>query len=123
MKKMISLISLLMVLVLVLTACGGGGGSIEGTWKLTGGSGEGLGNDFTQALQMITSMGGSLTMTFKNGKVTLDMSILGQSQQEESTYKVNGNKLEIEGSSVEFTIKGNTLTMSADGTSMTFERQ
>ncbi|MBR4359567.1 MAG: hypothetical protein IKP32_03010 [Clostridia bacterium] len=124
MKKTICLISLLMVLVLVLTACGGGGGgSIEGTWKLTGGGGDGIGNDFTQALQMINSMGGSVTMTFNNGKLTMNMNLLGQTQQEETTYKINGNKLEVEGSTLDFSINGNTLTLTGEGASMTFTRQ
>lgn len=124
MKKTLCLISVLMAMVLLLTACGGGGsGSVEGTWALTDAKGEGIGDEFTQGMQLIKSMGGSVVMKLNGGKLTISLSFMGQEQSEESTYKINGNKLEIDGSAIDYSVNGNTLTLSADGVSLIFNRQ
>lgn len=122
MKKKLCLISVLMVLVLALTACGGGGGgggTIEGKWKVTDVSGTGD-DDATVKMALALS---NITMEFNNGVCTTTASVMGQSNVETSSYSVDGNKLIMNGTTGEFKINGNTLTIIQDGVTMTLTRQ
>ena len=116
-KKGLCLTALLMALLILLTACGSD--SIIGTWKLTGVSG---GDEAGMAAVFL--MGASVTVSFdSSGNCTTVMSFLGQSQSETQSYSVDGNKITIDGDAGEFTINGKVMTMTHDGTTMTFERK
>lgn len=120
--KKLGLVSLLTVLVLLLAACGGGG-SIEGTWKLTNVSGSGADDQFAQAMALINSVGGSLTLSFQGGTMTMKMEAMGQTESNTGSYKVEGDKLDMEGTSITFSVNGNTLTLTDGSTKMEFTRQ
>jgi heat shock protein HslJ len=75
-----SLLALAAVLVLVLTACGAGGGSLDGTsWSLASIDGA------------ATLSGVTATAEFKDGKITGS----GGCNSYGGTYDVNGDKLQI----------------------------
>ncbi len=124
MKKTLAIVSLLLAMVLLLTACGGGGGNIEGTWELVDAKVEGTNSDdVANGLAMIKTMGGSLTLTFKGGKATLEMSAMGQSQSEETTYEIKDGKLVFQGATLDMKFEGNQLTLSEGGNALILKRK
>lgn len=118
MKKRLIASALLLVIVLTLTACGGGGG-LEGTWKFISGSQA----DFDQKFNFANLTGTEVTLIFKNGELTKITKNASGENEEHLTYKVDGNKLEIDGVTSEFTIKDKTLTLMLEGTEQAFTRQ
>ena len=118
--KKLSLVSLLLVLVLLLTACGGS--AIEGTWKLKNVTVGGSGDLFAQSLAAVSAEGGSLTLSFRGGTMTMAIDAQGKADSNSTGYKINGDKLELEGTTLSFTVSGDTLTLTNDVTEMTFTR-
>ena len=129
MKKMMALLmALLMTMVATIGAVGEAGTDlatlIEGTWDLTDVKGI-PGEDEDQisaAMGMIKSMGGSITMTFHNGTVTMNMSFMGQSESEDSTYSISGNQIAFAGTTLECIISGDQMTLTDGTTSMVLTR-
>ena len=111
MKKTLAIVALLAVLVLTLTACGGGGGIVgkgEGTGKMEGMEGVAL----------------PITMEFTaDGKVTLSMSFMGESQSETSDYEYKDGKLTINGQTTPVTLSGNKLVMEQEGIKLELTRK
>lgn len=59
---------------------------------------------------MVGDMSGSMEFT-KDGKIIMIMTAMGQTNKEENTYTVEGNKIVINGDPAEFKISGKTLTL------------
>jgi uncharacterized lipoprotein YehR (DUF1307 family) len=122
MKKRVFLIVLAVLMIVSLTACGKKG--IEGKWKYVSGDagdlssfGEGIfitfkGGKVTMELdpkaegvtaeqkQFIQSLLAMMTISYKivsDTQLELSISVLGQSQKETVTYKVDGDTLTLEG--------------------------
>lgn len=125
MKKTLGIIALLVVMVMVLTACGP---NIEGTWKLTEMR---TGNNNTEqdeiTKEAIDTGMISMEMTFKNGKVTGSVGMLGEtSQADEGTYKISGNKITLnmaEEATWEFKLNGDTLELITEEGTLVLTRQ
>lgn len=123
--KKIALVMALMMAFATLTACSGAP-SLEGTWKVTNITGEGLdlGLDGLDAEQMFSSGLIEMTFTFSDGTVTMRVSAFGESADESGTYTVNGDKVTIAGSGeMTYKIDGSKLTLTMDEGSIILERQ
>jgi ABC-type glycerol-3-phosphate transport system substrate-binding protein len=109
MKKIIALVAVLAIAVLMLAACGGN--SIVGKWE--------------------ASMMGVATMTleFKSDNtytMTMTSTVEGVSPETHNgSYKVDGNKITIDGTESEYKIDGNklSLTVPSVGTALEFTRK
>ena len=104
----------------------GGSGSIVGVWKM----------DIDAVLEMagiskveyeaVKSLVGEMEATVeftKDGKCITKISMMGQTETEESEYKVDGNILTMNGEAGEFKINGNKLTLTTGGQSLTLTRK
>ena len=117
-KKLVALL-LLVVMVFSLAACGSN--SIVGVWKM----------DITAIMEMAGLSGMESvadmiegTMEFKNdGKAIMTIYFMGQTQTQEFTYKVDGDKLTMNGGTSTFKINGNKLTITENGMTLTFTRK
>jgi len=118
--KKFSLVCLLLVLVLLLTACGGS--AIEGVWKLKNVTVGGSGDQFVQALAAVSAEGGSLTLSFRGGAMTMAIDAQGKTESNSTGYKINGDKLELEGTALSFSVNGEALTLTDGTTEMEFTR-
>ena len=100
--------------------------SIVGVWKM----------DIDAVLEMagmsksdyeaVKSLIGEIEATVeftKDGKCILKVSMMGQTETEESEYKVDGNILYMNGDPGEFKINGNKLTLTYEGQSLTLTRK
>ena len=123
MKKIALVLALVMAFV-TLTA-GSGSKGPEGTWKITNMTGDALdlGVEGLDVEQLFSSGLITITLTFNNGTMTMAMSALGESQSEDMTYTVNGNKLVYDDTEMTYKINGSEMTIEADGAVMTLERQ
>ena len=123
MKKRLAVIALLLAVVLLLTACGRKEINIEGTWDVVDAKSEDNAEAIAASMAQIKELGGTLTLTFKDGKMTLNMEVLGQSQTNETTYEIRDGKLVTEGSTLEIRLDGDTLTLTEGNDSMTLKKQ
>ena len=144
MKKLLTVIALLLAMVLLLSACGKDGdaksadggsksNSIEGTWKLTDVRGRMSDEELKQARTMIAEGKMAQTFIFQNGKATLKVSNNYTGEPDEMSYSLNytikDNKLSMteEGTTdtqeFEFKLNGDTLELSMDGGVEVFTRQ
>ncbi len=103
--------------------------AIQGKWDLntiTGLDSTGAENaddeSVAAAMAMIKAMGGSITMEFANGKCVMEMSILGQSQSEETDYVFNGDQMTLGASVMDVGVDGDTLYLTTDGVTMVMVR-
>ncbi len=129
MKKMMALLLALLLAMAAMTGAVGEAATdlatqIEGTWEITEIKGipDANEDEVSAAMGMIKSMGGSITMTFHNGTVTMDMTFMGQSQSEDSTYSVSGNQIVFAGTALECIISGDQMTLTDGTTSMVLTR-
>ena len=123
MKKRMSVIVLLLAVLLLLTACGGKEINIEGTWDVVDAKSEDNAEAIAASMAQIKELGGTLTLTFQDGKMTLNMEVLGQSQTNETTYEIKDGKLVTEGSELGIRLDGDTLTLTEGNDSMTLKKQ
>ena len=142
MKKMFSVVALLLTVVLLLSACGKDDSKdssskstgIEGIWKLTDVKSAGLSaEELKAARDMVTSGQMQETFVFKSGKATMHIKNASYDPPMEVEYKLsytlNGNKLSMteEGTndtqSIDCNLNGNTLELNMDGGILVFTRQ
>ena len=142
MKKLFSVVALLLTVVLLLSACGkddskdssSKSAGIEGTWKLTDVKSAGLSaEELKAARDMVTSGQMQETFVFKSGKATMHIKNASYDPPMETgynlNYTLNGNKLSMteEGTTdtqeFEFKLNGDTLELSMDGGVEVFTRQ
>ena len=125
-KKLVALL-LLVVMVFSLAACGSN--SIVGKWKVDMDSylkalapSE---QEYENAMAEVKYANIEVILEFtSDGKVIRTSSYMGQSDtQETTTYKVDGDKLTMDGSTSTFKINGNKLTITENGMSLTFTRK
>lgn len=121
MKKRISAMLLATSMVLGLASCGGSD-PMEGTWKVSGGSANGV----EVTAEQLESFGMDMTMKCDDGKITVSMSQDGEETQEgEGTYKVDGKKVTFEsnGETLEGTLDGDTFTFEQSGVTLEMKKQ
>lgn len=117
-KKILSLVLCLMMAMVLLTSCGG---NIEGEWELDEIKGAGV----DEEMEMLKEYGASITMKFEDGEVTMTVTFMGQSQSESGEYKIDGDKISIDGDDfVKFKVSGNKLTIdNGEGGKMILKRK
>lgn len=114
MKKVISLLMVVLVLAVSLVGCGGGSG-IEGKWELA----------YIEEGDMVLKMNGGATFEIKSdGKLVAVASFMGDSTEVEGTWKADGDKyvLTIDGEGQTAKIDGNSLVVEIDGGKMVFTK-
>ena len=122
MKKVATLVSLVLLVTILLTACGSGSASMTGKWGLT--KMEIDGEDYLAMLkEMDSSINVQDEMYFEftaDGKVSMAMG--ADEDLETGTYTLSGNKLTInaDGEKIDCVLSGDTFTMShtEDGSTM-----
>lgn len=121
-KKLVAVL-LLVVMVVSLAACSSS--SIVGKWKMDiksvlkmSGMSEA---DYEQMKSLIGDMSATMEFT-EDGKVYLVVTAMGQSETEEQTYSVDGDKLTMGGSTGTYKLDGDKLTITQDGMSLTMTR-
>ena len=127
------IISFLLALMILLSVTGASSGEtysaldkqIQGSWDVTdlrGDSSEGAAG-LSAALQMIQTIGGSMTMTFSDSTLTLSMTVLGMDNASEIVYRTDGDRLILEdGLSMQCTVNGNEMVLSDGGMSIVLQR-
>ena len=122
-KKLLAAL-LLVVLVFTLAACGSEG--IVGKWEMdlesvlkhSGMSME----EYNQAKPYLGEVSATLEFT-KDGRAIACMTAMGETETDETTYTVDGNKITFsDGSGFTFEVKGKTLTMNMDGMILTLKK-
>lgn len=112
-KKLVAVL-LLVVLVVSLAACSSN--SVVGVWQMD------IDSVLTQAgiskadYEMVKAMGFEMeaTMEFtKDGKAIMKVTAMGQTQTQEGKYEVKGDKLILDGDESTFKINGNKLTITS----------
>lgn len=111
MKKTLAIVLVVVMLASVLVACGSSGGSIIGTWTATQ---EGVTMEMTfenGGKGKVSTMGMSMDMEWsaEGNKLTASMSVMGQTQE---MFK-----------DAEFAVKGNELSITADGETVVFTKK
>ena len=63
-------------------------------------------------IDLIKLSGGSCTMLFEDGTVSMEISFFGQKETEIlGSYSIEGNELYLDGNPTEYRIENNTLTL------------
>ena len=94
---------------------------IEGSWQVTGVE---SGVEGSEQLQLILQLGGSVTITFENGKASMTMEIMGQSETVDlGEYTDNGDSVTMNGGDSAYTIEGDTLKLTDYNGTMTMVRK
>ena len=121
MKKTASLFALLAALLLLLTSCAP---SIQGEWEYVDGTG-----DLAKMCEIVKSIDGTVTVTFKSGKMTLTGTVEGVTETLlEADYKTDGKKITLyrtatSGSEGEFSVNGNKLTLTLEEATLNLEKK
>ena len=94
---------------------------MEGTWKVSGGSANGM----EVTAEQIEATGMDITMEFKDGKVSASIFKDGESEDGEATYKVDGDKvtMESDGEKLEGTLDGDTFKIEQAGVTLEMKKQ
>lgn len=122
-KRVLSLLSILIVLSFALVACGSKGtaSKLDGTtWNLSGGKEEASGIEVT-ADQMAALGMEEFKFEFKKGGVAT-VTFAGESADGKFTEKDNEVTITADGESITGTLEDNKLTISQDGMALYFEK-
>ena len=121
MKKMMILAVCLMAMLVLLTGCGSN--QLAGTWKLVDAEGTGMGGYEAEMIQMATAFGGTVKLSFTDKEMTMSVEMFGASESQTDRYTTKGNTITLaSGNTMAFEVKGDTLTLSQDGSSLILNR-
>jgi hypothetical protein len=126
MKKWIAMM-LIAVMALALVACGSKDEPVSdpktaiiGTWQLKDVEGEG---EEVEYMKQLISMA-DMTYTFKeDGTVTVKATIMGQEQEESTTWSLDGDNLTVAGDTGKIEITSSTLKMHLDGYTVVYKKK
>ena len=90
-----------------------------GEWTLVAMTGS---EEAEQSWQIVKAVGGSITLTVTENTALLTMTLMGQSETEETPCTVNGNVVTLEGGST-IVLENDQLILTEDGMSMVFEQK
>ena len=97
-----------------------GGEGIVGTWNLV----DGEGDEAKETVQMLLTMGASMTFTFnEDGTGSMTYVFSGDSASESFDYTLEDGQIVIEGDGADYTLDGDRLTIEVEGYVLVFERQ
>lgn len=123
--KLNKLIAVLMLVVLAfgLTACGSKEQGIVGKWSLDADSmlamsGEDLSSMSEEEKEFMKGMLAMMSMTMEftaDGKAILSMTMMGETETEETTYSLEDGKLVMEGEPAEYKVEGDKLSITSEG--------
>jgi len=120
-KKISALVLILALITVMLTACGGAA-SPKGTWKLTGFTGADT-IMYGMSMDDINAFGVEILLTITDNSVTTTISALGEKQEETLECTITATEIIVDGSPVAYTVKGKTLTLTQDGSSVVFTKK
>lgn len=96
------------------------GEGIVGTWNLV----DGEGDEAKETVQMLLTMGASMTFTFnEDGTGSMTYVFSGDSASESFDYTLEDGQIVIEGDGADYTLDGDRLTIEVEGYVLVFERQ
>lgn len=95
---------------------------ILGEWDIVSITGEGVGDEISQSLEMIKAMGGTMTIKFTETEMVMKAVVFGQNIEEAMPYTIVGNEITIDGDAVPYTLDGNTLTIADEEACMVLQR-
>ena len=108
---MLALLAVLAVAVVVAVTIANRGPRIEGVWKVTEYHTAGNGGIWSQGLDRLNAMGRGITMTFRQGKLTVTADALLYSDAWESSYQVKGYNLILDDGMLKISITNDTMTL------------
>ena len=125
MKKRVLTFLMALAMLATLAACGGGGKSPAGTYKLTqiNSGGEEMS---VKDLADLFGMEIDMTLELKDDKsFTWDMGLWSEGESASGTWKMDGDSLVLsaEGEDMPVTYDGKTIAMDLEGEIFTFEKQ
>lgn len=130
MKKRVLTLLLALAMIVSLAACGGGGSSAAGTYKLTEMNAGGISMDLeelasTAGVDMSILLELKMDGTFSLDMGGQDMSGLTDGVSLAGTWKASGSDLifTMDGEDLTVPFDGKTIVMEQDGTSLTFVKQ
>ena len=119
---------LVLICAISLVACGGGKKSdAAGTYKLESVSVGGVTMTMDDLASTMGEAGVELDMSLElkaDGKFTLDMAALDENMSMEGTWKDKGKTIDLtaDGDTLSAAYENGTITLEAEGTSMTFKK-
>lgn len=124
-KRVLSLM-LILLMALSLAACGKSpADKLIGKWNIDMKSLYQMAGVEEDQIEMFESLVGEMSGSmefFKDGKVTLTMTAMGETEVDESTYTIEDNKIIIDNDPAEFKIEKDTLTISSEEMTMTLKK-
>lgn len=95
---------------------------ILGEWDIVSLTGDAIGEDGAEMLDMIKAMGGTMTIEFTETEMIMKAVVFGQTTQDAIPYTIVGNEITIDGDAVPYTLDGNTLTIADEEACMVLQR-
>lgn len=95
---------------------------ILGEWDIVSLTGDAIGEDGAEMLDMIKAMGGTMTIEFTETEMIMKAVIFGQTTEDAIPYTIVGNEITIDGDAVPYTLDGNTLTIADEEACMVLQR-
>lgn len=95
---------------------------ILGEWDIVSITGDAIGDEISQSLEMIKAMGGTMTIKFTETEMIMKAVIFGQTTEDAIPYTIVGNEITIDGDAVPYTLDGNTLTIADEEACMVLQR-
>ena len=121
MKKFLAMTLAIVMMCGCLIACGKGN-SIVGTWELD--IDKTFAGEEQSTIDLMKGMGYAMTFEFKeDGKCVMAMTMMGETETTEMDYEIKDNQIVIGGEATDFVIDGKTLTITAEGQAMVFNKK
>ncbi|MDL2218163.1 hypothetical protein LJC27_05840, partial [Christensenellaceae bacterium OttesenSCG-928-M15] len=123
-KKMVALLSVLMVCAMVFAACGGTAASAEGKYVISAMKESSTGMEITGDL-LATMLGGDTEAIYIELKSGNNFVMVIPDEKGEGTYELSGEtlKLTVDGDTQECTLKDNVISMSMSTATMEFTKK
>lgn len=93
-----------------------------GEWDIVSITGDAIGEDAAEILEMIKALGGSMTIEFTNDSMIMRAKLLGETTEEPMPCTFEDGKVVMDGEAVPYTLDGNTLTIADASACMVLQR-
>lgn len=123
MKKFwMMLLCLMMALTTGMALADDAPAELLGEWDIVSITGDAIGEDAAEILEMIKALGGSMTIEFTNDSMIIRAELLGETTEEPMPCTFEDGKVVMDGDAVPYTLDGNTLTIADEEACMVLQR-